>query len=154
MDSEESQRYLKLFSKIYFSQRISEDVIKRIRFYARNSTLVVLSFNKKEVITKLLYSFGILDYFDKVISPKISPNAKAEVMEELKGVYDVQSSEMSFVTDTIRDIKEAISVGITDIYVTVSDIDSETELLKYVPKDHVLEPLHSIEDLKILKEDY
>ncbi|MCI5051123.1 MAG: HAD hydrolase-like protein [Candidatus Pacebacteria bacterium] len=142
-ENSEGKKYVETFMNYYFSLKMPKIHKERLHTLSQKHILSILSYNIEDVIRSML-KFSDLGYlFDEILCLEKSIGNKTSAFEILAEHYNIRTSEMSFVTDTISDIKEAKNAQITDIYGVASDKSTKADLMKYLSENKIIEAYYN-----------
>lgn len=137
-DNKYGKEYIERFNKRYSSLIMPKRHVERLKKIAKDHILYIVSYNHSNQVQELLHASGIFSLFREVIISDISPGNKIKEFSKIAQDNGCHTSELSFITDTVSDIKEAQKAGIKDIYAVVADKDPKEYLIEYVSEKKII----------------
>jgi|GEM_PF-3940331 len=128
-ETEVGKKLYEKFSLQYFGQKIPEEEIERIKGFIGRNESMILSYNKKSTIEKLLDNSGISNLFDGIVasSDEGVRFPKKDFFELIKFSSD---KEIVFFTDSVSDMVEAINYVDSEFLYGVTHSKDHAEKLR------------------------
>lgn len=140
---EAAERIGKEFFKIYIPRmkevKIVPGMEKVITELSKRYILLIISSTIASPINEFLKNHGVQSYFDEIVKGDVYHTDKVERIKMVFEKYQAEPKDCVFVTDTLGDMKEASSVGVSSIGVTWGFQEKEN-LLKGKPFKIVEKP--------------
>jgi phosphoglycolate phosphatase-like HAD superfamily hydrolase len=102
-----------------------EGMPEQVKEFARTYTLCIVSSGHNALIEEFLTTYGIRELIDGVYGMEVNTR-KDEKFKMIFSKYGIAPEQTVFITDTLGDVNEATSVGLSSIGVTWGFQDRKT----------------------------
>lgn len=111
-------KILPLFLKFIWNSKPFDGSLETLKSLKKSGySLSIATRNSKKIVIPFLYRYSLNKYFDYVLDRKSSLD-KTDNLIAIQNLYNLSSSQIIFITDTVNDIIDAREAGILTLAVS------------------------------------